>query len=130
MRRDERKAGTMRTIRATVVMACLLAACGSETKDAPRPVVGSVQTTLRVVVTTTPATTTSTAAPATTQATVPATTPATAPATTRATTPAASAVFYPNCAAVRAAGAAPIRRGDPGYSSSLDRDGDGIACET
>ncbi|MFF4168740.1 excalibur calcium-binding domain-containing protein [Streptomyces sp. NPDC001744] len=38
-------------------------------------------------------------------------------------------VSYANCAAVRAAGAAPIRRGDPGYSSRLDRDGDGVACE-
>lgn len=43
-------------------------------------------------------------------------------------TPSPSA-YYPNCAAVRAAGAAPIYRGDPGYSSSLDRDGDGVACE-
>ena len=38
-------------------------------------------------------------------------------------------VYYPNCTAVRAAGAAPIRRGQPGYSSKLDRDGDGVACE-
>ncbi|MGW6819924.1 excalibur calcium-binding domain-containing protein [Streptomyces sp. NPDC055005] len=38
-------------------------------------------------------------------------------------------VSYRNCAAVRAAGAAPIRRGDPGYGRHLDRDGDGIACE-
>jgi hypothetical protein len=38
-------------------------------------------------------------------------------------------VFYKNCAAARAAGAAPIRRGQPGYGSHLDRDGDGIACE-
>ena len=29
----------------------------------------------------------------------------------------------------RAAGAAPLHRGDPGYRSGLDRDGDGIACE-
>lgn len=36
---------------------------------------------------------------------------------------------YSNCAAVRAAGAAPIRRGQPGYRSELDRDGDGIACD-
>ncbi|MFD6244676.1 excalibur calcium-binding domain-containing protein [Streptomyces roseolus] len=36
---------------------------------------------------------------------------------------------YANCTAVRAAGADPIRRGDPGYGSHLDRDGDGIACE-
>lgn len=38
-------------------------------------------------------------------------------------------VHYANCSEVKAAGAAPIRRGDPGYSSKLDRDGDGIACE-
>jgi len=37
--------------------------------------------------------------------------------------------FYANCDAVRAAGAAPIRVGDPGYSRSLDRDGDGVGCE-
>ncbi|OFB43736.1 hypothetical protein BA059_03190 [Mycolicibacterium sp. (ex Dasyatis americana)] len=37
---------------------------------------------------------------------------------------------YPNCAAARAAGAAPIYAGQPGYSSKLDRDGDGVACET
>lgn len=39
------------------------------------------------------------------------------------------ATSYRSCAAVRDAGAAPIRRGDPGYSRRLDRDGDGIACE-
>lgn len=37
--------------------------------------------------------------------------------------------YYPNCAAARAAGAAPIRRGEPGYRGPLDRDNDGIACE-
>lgn len=37
--------------------------------------------------------------------------------------------FYSNCKAVKAAGAAPLYRGDPGYSEDLDRDGDGIACE-
>ncbi|MDT0426172.1 excalibur calcium-binding domain-containing protein [Streptomyces salyersiae] len=37
--------------------------------------------------------------------------------------------YYANCTAVRAAGAAPIHRGDPGYASHLDRDGDGVACE-
>ncbi|MEV0674138.1 excalibur calcium-binding domain-containing protein [Mycobacterium sp. NPDC050441] len=45
-----------------------------------------------------------------------------------ATAPTANA--YPNCAAARAAGAAPLYAGQPGYSSKLDRDGDGIACET
>ena len=36
---------------------------------------------------------------------------------------------YANCTEVREAGAAPLRRGDPGYSTRLDRDGDGTACE-
>lgn len=38
-------------------------------------------------------------------------------------------VYYKNCAAARAAGAAPVRRGDPGYGQHLDRDNDGIGCE-
>jgi hypothetical protein len=41
----------------------------------------------------------------------------------------AGEVYYKNCTAVRAAGAAPIHIGEPGYSRKLDRDGDGIACE-
>jgi hypothetical protein len=36
---------------------------------------------------------------------------------------------YANCAAARAAGAAPVRRGEPGYGAHLDRDNDGIGCE-
>ncbi|MBT0670346.1 excalibur calcium-binding domain-containing protein [Novosphingobium profundi] len=39
------------------------------------------------------------------------------------------AAYYPNCTAVRAAGRAPLRRGEAGYRADLDRDGDGIACE-
>jgi micrococcal nuclease len=42
---------------------------------------------------------------------------------------AGSSVSYANCAAARAAGVAPLHRGQPGYASRLDRDGDGIACE-
>ncbi|WP_312126609.1 excalibur calcium-binding domain-containing protein [Brevundimonas sp.] len=37
--------------------------------------------------------------------------------------------YYANCSEARAAGAAPIRRGEPGYGAYLDRDNDGIACE-
>lgn len=37
--------------------------------------------------------------------------------------------YYANCDAARAAGAAPIRRGEPGYRPALDRDNDGVACE-
>ena len=37
--------------------------------------------------------------------------------------------YYPSCAWARAAGAAPISRGSPGYRSGLDADDDGVACE-
>lgn len=40
-----------------------------------------------------------------------------------------AAAYYPNCASARAAGAAPLRRGEPGYRAGLDRDNDGVACE-
>jgi hypothetical protein len=43
--------------------------------------------------------------------------------------PSGSLVSFRNCKAARAAGAAPVRVGDPGYGSHLDRDGDGIGCE-
>jgi hypothetical protein len=36
---------------------------------------------------------------------------------------------FRNCTEARAAGAAPVRRGDPGYGPHLDRDNDGIGCE-
>ena len=38
-------------------------------------------------------------------------------------------VFYENCTAARAAGAAPLLRGEPGYRSAMDGDDDGVACE-
>jgi hypothetical protein len=40
-----------------------------------------------------------------------------------------SSVHFKNCDAARAAGAAPVYRGDPGYGSHLDRHNDGIGCE-
>ncbi|QHC75296.1 hypothetical protein GSU40_04285 [Rathayibacter sp. VKM Ac-2805] len=58
--------------------------------------------------------------------------PAAAPAAAApaaASTGGGGAAFYANCDAVRAAGAAPIRTGDAGYSRKLDRDGDGVGCE-
>jgi len=36
---------------------------------------------------------------------------------------------FANCAAARAAGAAPVGRGEPGYGTHLDRDNDGVGCE-
>ena len=43
--------------------------------------------------------------------------------------PAPAPVHFTSCKQAREAGAAPLYRGDPGYSSNLDRDNDGVACE-
>lgn len=43
--------------------------------------------------------------------------------------PAPHQAYYSSCREAKAAGAAPLYRGDPGYRSGLDRDGDGVACE-
>ncbi|MFZ4842537.1 excalibur calcium-binding domain-containing protein [Mycetocola saprophilus] len=51
------------------------------------------------------------------------------PAQAPAAPPAQREVYYKNCAAARAAGAAPVYAGQPGYGRHLDRDGDGIGCE-
>ncbi|MFC8429734.1 excalibur calcium-binding domain-containing protein [Streptomyces sp. NPDC057253] len=53
----------------------------------------------------------------------------TAEAPEAVTTAPAPDVYYENCDEARAAGAAPLHRGDPGYGPHLDRDGDGVACE-
>lgn len=59
---------------------------------------------------------------------------------TQQTTPAAPApqqtpqpnsdVTFGSCKEARAAGYSNMRQGEPGYSPNLDRDGDGIACES
>jgi micrococcal nuclease len=64
----------------------------------------------------------------------PASTRVVAPTATRAPQPASKPSttgdpYYANCTAARAAGAAPILRGQPGYRRALDGDNDGIACE-
>ena len=41
----------------------------------------------------------------------------------------AAGAYYANCTEAKAAGAAPLYRGEPGYREKLDRDKDGIACE-
>ena len=52
-----------------------------------------------------------------------------APANTLRSGLSSNSTYYANCSAARAAGAAPVRRGDPGYGSHLDRDNDGVGCE-
>jgi hypothetical protein len=44
--------------------------------------------------------------------------------------PTQGSVWYENCDAARAAGAAPVHRGDPGYDRHLDRDNDGTGCDS
>jgi hypothetical protein len=53
----------------------------------------------------------------------------TARATPRPTPTPAATPLYRNCEAARAASAAPLRSGQPGYNRDLDGDGDGVACE-
>ena len=69
---------------------------------------------------------TATPAPTTTRTPTSTTTQAPAPEPSQ---PAAPAGGYENCDAARAAGAAPVYRGSPGYAPHLDRDGDGVGCE-
>ncbi|WP_018683859.1 thermonuclease family protein [Actinokineospora enzanensis] len=68
-------------------------------------------------------------APATTVKAAPHTTQAPAPKPATTEPAPAPAAYYKNCDAARAAGAAPLYRGEPGYRSALDRDNDGVACE-
>jgi len=39
-------------------------------------------------------------------------------------------MYYRSCAAMRAAGAAPIRLGQPGYRTGLDRNRNSVACDS
>ena len=152
-KREGMTSGPMR--RSQIAVACLVSAmsfalggCGDDgTDDEPGTVIPGA-TTEEPTPTPTP---TESASPTSTATTTPTPTPtptatATATATVEATpvptpkatpkpTPKATpkpkpAVYYANCTEVREAGADPIRRGQPGYGSHLDRDGDGIACET
>lgn len=89
--------------------------------EAPTTTTEAPTTTVRPTTTTAPPVSTTTTAPP-----VPTTTAAPPPTTSAA---ASSSTYYANCDAARAAGAAPLHTGDPGYRSGLDRDHDGVACE-
>ncbi|OKK07665.1 hypothetical protein AMK26_00795 [Streptomyces sp. CB03234] len=109
--------------------------CGAATaEDTPKPAAAKPTPTITVTTTAT-ATATPTAAPA---PTVTVTKTVTVTATTTVTPDTYSGgnddtgggdVYYSNCADARAVGATPIRRGDPGYGSHLDRDNDGVGCD-
>jgi hypothetical protein len=56
--------------------------------------------------------------------------PGVSPTSTGIPTSATAAdVRFPSCADAEAADATSLHAGDPGYSTDLDRDGDGVACE-
>lgn len=117
---------------ALVSIAVLGGACqkSSDTKNGTVKASSSTTSTTAAPTTTTTtgkaATTTTTAKATTTTTSRPATTTTTARAVTTTT---ASTVSYANCTAVKNAGKAPLYAGQPGYSTSLDRDRDGVACE-
>jgi hypothetical protein len=127
---------------------CVLCSCigffasrGDGTEERQRPAVPAAVTSATVA-TTAPATgavtTPAGGAATTTPPAVVTTPPAVAVTTTVAPPPPPPAaettddqdVYYKNCTEARRAGAAPLRRGEPGYRAALDRDGDGVACES
>jgi hypothetical protein len=129
----------MKRVLIVAILLTAATACGStEPESVPIPTIGTSDTT--TTDTTPPPTTTTTttsttppppAAPATE---VPDVAPPAQPAPYTPPVqppPAAPAeAYYANCSEARAAGAAPLHRGEPGYRSGLDRDDDGVACET
>ncbi|RKR92310.1 excalibur calcium-binding domain-containing protein [Micromonospora pisi] len=90
----------------------------------PRPPTGTTPPARqdRPVVQTNPGPRTTTTPPRTAPTGQPAVSPTTAQ-------PTQSLVVYKNCGQARKAGVTPLRVGDPGYSTKLDKDGDGVACE-
>lgn len=120
----------------TIPVALLLTSCGGSEDAKPAPTTTTAiqklvdQPTITVKATSSTAPVTTTAAPIVTTSEVPA--PPAAPAPKVAAppaTPKAPTVKYSSCADVKKAGAAPLYKGDPGYSTSLDRDEDSVACE-
>jgi hypothetical protein len=123
-----------------VVVSVFSSSCGDPSAGTPIPPRATTTTTEAP-----PTTTTTSALPTTTTETPPAPPVATQPPAPKpavppvpkpkpvppkpAPPPPPPSVYYANCDAVRAAGKAPLYRGQPGYRAGLDRDNDGVACE-
>lgn len=135
----------MKRVLTVATLLAALTACGAtEPKSVPIPTIETSDTT---TTDTTPPTTTTTTPPPTTTTPLPATEvpevappppvqpppvqpPPYTPPPAQPPPAAPADVYYANCTEARAAGAAPLYRGEPGYRSGLDRDDDGVACET
>ncbi|SQI34602.1 calcium-binding protein [Rhodococcus coprophilus] len=94
------------------------------TTEAPVPLVPQIETTTSTTTEYTPPAAPAYTPPPVTQYTPPPMTEYTPPPE-----PPEPVASYKNCSEARAAGAAPILRGEPGYAPHLDRDKDGIACD-
>ena len=129
----------MRKVLIVLAAGALLSACGMSGQDPGAPATRTVTSQVTVTQSSTPVTTSpATSTPTSTTPVVtevpdpPDPPPAPAPAPKKkATTPKEepASVYYKNCTEARNAGAAPVRRGDPGYAAHLDRDNDGVGCE-
>lgn len=126
----KKKYGLWVTVAERDAISRVLATCPTQRVPIAKAFVLGVETLPPVVVaspTPPPVVPTATIAPIAAPAPEPVSTPT--PAPDPAPTPAPAEPYYANCDAVRAAGAAPIYRGQPGYRPALDRDNDGIGCE-
>jgi hypothetical protein len=126
-----------RVLTVAALLATLTACGGTEPRSDPIPTIETSDTTTAdptpaPTTSTTTSTATTTPPPAAPATEVPDVAPAPVEPTPYTPPPAEPppAVYYANCSEARAAGAAPLHRGDPGYRSGLDRDDDGVACET
>ncbi len=142
--RQGRTRTTHRLIGLVVLVLTSATACAAGSSTEPRGL-AAVPATVTTTQTLSAPAVTETAAPETTTRTVTRTVTRTATRTvtarSRATATAAplldesdsggsaGSAHYANCSAARAASAAPIHRGEPGYRAGLDRDGDGVGCE-
>lgn len=123
-----------------ILLLILLGNCGGNKQDSVGATVTKTVTTTAqpptVTVTAQSPTVTVTAEPSTSVVTVTEAAPPPAffdppeTSTFEAAPPLTSSVYYANCSEARAAGAAPLLAGEPGYRSGLDRDNDGVACES
>jgi len=130
----------MKRVLVVVAVLAALTACGGTAPESdPSPTIETSDTTSSATTpppTTTTTTTTTTPPPAPPTTEVPDVVPPPVqpppytPPPAQPPPPAPADVYYANCAEARAAGAAPLHRGEPGYRSGLDRDDDGVACET
>lgn len=123
--------GTVKTVRTTVIRTKPI----TKTVTKTRTLTQTRTVTQTTTITAPPRTVRVTASPTTVTVQGPATTVTETVVQTETAARAAQglvdtgSVYFENCSAARAAGAAPVMAGDPGYRSALDRDGDGIGCE-